>query len=92
MNDNRLCGPYEMKMTVHATDGGDQVAEIDISLGCGTPPTQEDIDQALKKAEGALADSNFRLMYKTEFFNAMMRARLGATDRYALPGSEDWDQ
>ena len=92
MNNNRLCGPYEITMKVHATDGNDQVATVEVSLGCGTPPTQADIDEGVKRAADALADSGFRLMNKIEFFNAMMRERLGATERYAVPGGEEWDQ
>jgi len=90
MKDNlKLKGPYETEITVHITDGNNE-GKITVGLSLATLPTQEDIDEALAKAKATAEDNGFRLMSKSEFFNTMMRERLGATERFSCPGGDEW--
>jgi hypothetical protein len=91
MSDTILKGPYEISVIVHVTDGDDANGAVTITATMGHLPTQEDIDDCLKKAENAVAEQGFRLMNKSEFFNQMMRERLGATEKFACPGGNEWD-
>ena len=84
-----LKGPYETNITVYVTDG-EREGEIEISLSMGTPPTQNDIDGCMKKAESAATTNGMRLMNKSEFFHAMLRKRTGSNERFAVPGGETW--
>jgi len=89
-NDNKLYGPYETSIVIHFTDE-DQNAAVTVNLTMGRVPTKEDIDEAIEKAVEGVPDG-FRLLNKDEFFNLMMRQRLGATENYACPGSREWDK
>lgn len=89
-DDIKLKGPYETEITVHITDGTNE-GKITIGLSLATPPTQKDIDEALAQAKATAEENDFRLMKKMEFFNVMMRERLGAKERFACPGGDEWD-
>lgn len=91
MSDTILKGPYEVSVIVHVTDGDETNGAVTISCTMGHPPTEKDIDDCVKKAEKAVSDQGFRLMNKSEFFNQMMRERLGATENFACPGGTKWD-
>lgn len=90
LNELKLKGPYETDILVSITDGKRE-GKITISLSLGEPPTQELIAECLASAKMTAEESGYRLMNKMEFFNAMMRERLGTTERFACPGSEEWD-
>lgn len=89
MSDHNLHGPYETEIRVHITDGTNE-GQITINLTMGNPPTKEEINECLSKAKETAEEAGFRLMTKPEFFNTMMRDRLGATERFACPGGDDW--
>lgn len=91
MENDKLKGPYEIEMHVHVTDGARTFGKISVNLKLADVPTQEDIDECLAMAKEKAEESGFRLMNKMEFFNLMMRERLGAREDFACPGSEDWD-
>lgn len=86
----KLKGPYTTEIIVYITDG-EREGKININLSMAEPPTQEDIDACLKKAEDAGKRVSLRLMNKREFFNAMMRERTGSHERFAVPGGDEWD-
>lgn len=90
MSDTKLKGPYETDVRVHITDG-EREGQITISLSLGEEPTLEQINECVEKAKATAAEAGFRLMTKPEFFNVMMRERLGATENFACPGNEEWD-
>lgn len=86
----KLEGPYETSIAVHITDG-EREGKITINLTLGTPPTRQEIAECVAKAKETAEENGFRLMSKMEFFNAMMRERLGATENFACPGGTEWD-
>lgn len=90
MSDTIFKGPYETQLIVHVTDG-ETVGALTMTLTMGNIPTQEDIDEAIQKAKEATEGQGFRLMNKMEFFNQMMKERLGATEQFACPGGNEWD-
>lgn len=91
MQDNeQLEGPYETEIIVHITDGKNE-GKITVGLSMATCPTQEDINDSINHAKLTAEESGYRLMTKTEFFNVMMRERLGATNRFACPNGDEWD-
>lgn len=90
-DERPLKGPYETEIAVHITNGTDN-GKIGVGLSMGHPPSQQDIDEAVEKAKETAEAAGFRLMNKHEFFNQMMRERLGATETFAAPGGREWDE
>jgi hypothetical protein len=87
----KLNGPYEIDIIAHITNG-EVAGEVTMSLSMGEPPTQSKIDECLERANGMVEEQGFRLMNKSEFFNAMMQKRLDVKGRFACPGTEEWDK
>lgn len=86
----KLKGPYETTISVHVTDG-ERAGTIDINLSLGEPPTQEHIDECIAKAKETAEENGMRLMNKEEFFHAILRAKTGSRERFAVPGGDEWD-
>jgi hypothetical protein len=85
-----LKGPYEIQLIAHVTNGEDE-GKVTINLAMADVPTEAAVQQALEQAKGAVEGQGFRLMNKTEFFNVMMHERFGTTEKFAVPGGNNWD-
>lgn len=89
----KLKGPYEILMKVHVTDGKCKKGSMTLDLILGDLPEQKDIEEALSMVAEEVKKHDLRLMTKAEFVNMMAKERLGATESYALPKSQqEWDK
>lgn len=91
--DLELRGPFEITLKVHLTDG-EQEASAEYSLPVSKFPTEQQIREALAQAEAATkkqVGDGWRLMNKREFFNVLMEKLTGSSERFAMPGGNDWD-
>lgn len=89
----KLCGPFELELKVHMTDG-DREAAVVCSMPMGQFPTEEVIRDLIAKSDAETkkqAGDDFRLMSKREFFDMIMRERTGTDMQFALPGGDEWD-
>jgi coenzyme F420-reducing hydrogenase gamma subunit len=87
----KLKGPYTILLEVRVTDG-ERTGKVTIDLPFGCPPTEEEINACVKQAEDTVKEQGFRLMTKTEFFNTVFQERTGATEKFAVPGGNEWDK
>lgn len=89
----KLYGPFEVEIIIYVTDG-DQIAKATYNLGKSKPPTSDNIQAALEKTETQIKEQmggNWHLCTKQEYFDEIMREATGTTERFALPGGDDWD-
>lgn len=87
----KLKGPYTTVMQVCITNG-ERTGKVTIDLPYGYPPTEEEINACVKQAEDTVKEQGFRLMTKVEFFNEVLRERTGTTEKFAVPGGNEWDK
>jgi len=86
----KMNAPIQIEMKVYAVEEDtEQQAVVAMSLPVGQYPTRSTLEAIFKKAEEALPDG-FRVMNKSEFFNAYLQEEYGATEKFATPGSRDF--
>ena len=86
--------PVNFEGQVYITNG-DQSAKVTYKMPRGVYPTKQSIDEAISAAiEEARQQvgEDWRLMTKREYFDELMEETTGTTQKFALPGGEDWDQ
>jgi len=86
----KMNAPIKLEMKVYAVeeDSGQQ-AIVTMSLPLGQYPTRTTLESIFKQAEDALPEG-FRVMNKSEFFNAYLQEEYGATEKFATPGSREF--
>lgn len=86
----KMNAPIKIEMKVYAVEEeSGQQAVVTMPLPLGQYPTRLTLEAIFKKAEGALPDG-FRVMDKSEFFNAYLQEEYGATEKFATPGSREF--
>ena len=91
----KLFGPFTPHLEVMCTDG-EQVAKVDYQMDRTLAPTVEGCREAAARCEAQLKEQmgdKWRLCTKREFFDALMHEITGASEQFAMPGSEtEWDE
>ena len=93
MDDQKMYGPWRVKLSIMVTDG-DQLAEAGWDGPVAQPITLDYIKHALKACEEQIKETlgeDWRLCTKEEFFNELVREKTGANMKFAPPGGPDWD-
>jgi len=86
----KMNAPIKMEMKVYAVEEeSGQQAILTMSLPLGQYPTRATLETIFKQAQDALPDG-FRVMDKSEFFNAYLQEEYGATEKFATPGPCDF--
>lgn len=86
----KMNAPIKIEMKVYAVEEeSGQQAIVTMSLPLGQYPTRSTLEAIFKKAQDALPDG-FRVMDKSEFFNAYLQEEYGATEKFATPGSREF--
>jgi uncharacterized NAD-dependent epimerase/dehydratase family protein len=86
----QMNAPIKIEMKVYAVEEeSGQQAIVTISLPLGQYPTRYTLETIFKQAKDALPNG-FRVMNKSEFFNAYLQEEYGATEKFATPGSRDF--
>lgn len=86
----KMNAPIKLEMKVYAVEiESGQQAIVTMSLPLGQYPTRSTLETIFKQAEGHLPDG-FRVMDKSEFFNAYLQEEYGATEKFATPGSREF--
>ena len=86
----KMNAPIKIEMKVYAVEEeSEQQAIVTMSLPLGQYPTRSTLEAIFKKAQDALPDG-FRVMDKSEFFNAYLQEEYGATEKFATPGSREF--
>lgn len=91
--DMKMHGPFEIDLKVHITDGK-QVGVLTWQMPAAKIPSRQDVKDALTTVEEGLSESvgdGWRLCSKREYFDNLMFEKTGSTQRFALPGGDDWD-
>lgn len=91
--DFELNGPFDVELKILVTDG-EQVAQATYSMPSGMFPTVDGIKAAMGEVESQVKKTighGFRLCTKREFFDNLIRERTGSPERFAMPGSDEWD-
>ncbi len=95
MSDKKLTlqGPveFEMQVSIIEDDEPERTGTVTIGMGKGKFPTEANQRARLEKFVKEEMPGGFRLMTKQEYFDMLMREITGSNERYALPGSKDWD-
>lgn len=82
--------PITFEMKVYATnDDQSQNAILTMNMPRGRYLTPEAIQGFVAQAESELPEG-YRLMTKSEFFNALLAQEYGASETFATPGSPDF--
>ena len=81
--------PITLEMKVYATNDEGTTAILTINLPRGRWLTPEQIKGFVKQAEDHLPDG-YTLMNKRDFFNALLQEMHPGSDRFAVPGSQDF--
>lgn len=82
--------PIKLEMKVYAIEKNtEQQAVVTMTLPLGSYPTRQTLETIFKQAEDALPDG-FRVMNKSEFFNAFLQEEYGASEKFATPGSREF--
>ena len=91
-------GPFEVEIKVHITNGEGVDGVATIGLGKGTYPTEGTIRAAVARLEREGMPEGFRLMNKREFWDSICPESYEEDEdgerhrvRFAMPGSEDFD-
>ena len=91
----KMNGPVVIEIKVLLTDGTQQV-EATYVCPAGMFPTadfiQHAMDAAMKQVQETLGNGNWRLANKREFWDFIMEENTGTDEKFALPGSEEWDK
>ena len=83
----KMNAPIQIEMKVYAVEEEtERQAIVTMSLPVGQYPTRSTFEAIFKKAEVALPEG-YRVMNKSEFFNAYLQEEYGATEKFATPGS-----
>ena len=85
----KMNAPIKLEMKVYAVNKDGQQAIVTMSLPLGQYPTRSTLEKIFKDAEGHLPD-DFRVMNKSEFFNAYLQEEYGTTEKFATPGSREF--
>ena len=86
----KMNAPIKIEMKVYAVEEeSGQQAVVTMSLPLGQYPTRTTLESIFKQAQDALPEG-FRVMDKSEFFNAYLQEEYGATEKFATPGSRDF--
>ena len=86
----KMNAPIKIEMKVYAVEEeSGQQAVVTMSLNLGQYPTRTTLESAFKQAQDALPEG-FRVMDKSEFFNAYLQEEYGATEKFATPGSHEF--
>lgn len=85
----KMNAPIKLEMKVYAVNKDGQQAIVTMSLPLGQYPTRSTLEKIFKDAEGHLPD-DFRVMKKSEFFNAYLQEEYGTTEKFATPGSREF--
>ena len=86
----QMNAPIKIEMKVYAVEEeSGQQAIVTMSLPLGQYPTRYTLETIFKQAKDALPNG-FRVMDKSEFFNAYLQEEYGATEKFATPGSRDF--
>lgn len=88
-----LYGPFDVEVKVYLTDG-DQVATATYAHGRSKFFGPEDMAGVIEKVVTQLndqMDGEWRACTKREYFDQLMRDMTGSSERFALPGGDDWD-
>ena len=82
--------PIKIEMKVYAVEvESGQQAVVTMSLPIGQYPTRTTLEAIFQQAVDALPEG-FRVMDKSEFFNAYLQEEYGATEKFATPGSYEF--
>lgn len=96
MSDFQLQVPVEFSGKIMLVHGDGEVAEITYGFPMGVIPTKKEVEkaiaEALEQAKEAMPERNFRLPSKREYFDYIMVEKTGTSQRFAMPGSETWDE
>ena len=86
----KMNAPIKIEMKVYAVEEeSGQQAVVTMSLPLGQYPTRTALESIFKQAQDALPEG-FRVMDKSEFFNAYLQEEYGATEKFATPGSREF--
>ena len=86
----KMNAPIELEMKVYAIEENtEQQAVLTMSLPLGQYPTRSTLEAIFKDAKEALPEG-FRVMNKSEFFNAYLQKEYGAREKFATPGASDF--
>ncbi|WP_180004810.1 MULTISPECIES: hypothetical protein [unclassified Acinetobacter] len=86
----KMNAPIKIEMKVYAVEEeSGQQAVLTTSLPLGRYPTRATLESIFKQAQDALPEG-FRVMDKSEFFNAYLQEEYGATEKFATPGSHEF--
>ena len=87
----KMNAPIKIEMKVYAVEEEEsgQQAVVTMSLPLGQYPTRTTLESIFKQAQDALPEG-FRVMNKSEFFNAYLQEEYGATEKFATPGSREF--
>ena len=82
--------PIMLEMKVYAVqkDSNNQ-AIVTMTLPVGQYPTRSTLEAIFEKAKNALPEE-YRVMNKSEFFNAYLQDEYGTTEKFATPGSREF--
>lgn len=90
----KMQGPVEVDLKVGIINEEDSGQEGVVTIGMGMAQFQSEaaLREAFTKFVNEEMPEGFRLMNKREYFNKMIRDLTGSRERFAIPGSLDWDQ
>ena len=78
----QMNAPIRLEMKVYAVDEDGTQAIVTMSLPLGQYPTREALKTIFEQAKESLPDE-FRVMDKSEFFNAFLQEEYGAKEKFA---------
>ena len=86
----KMNAPIKLEMKVYAVEEeSGQQAVVTMSLPLGQYPTRTTLESIFKQAEEALP-GGFRVMNKSEFFNAYLQEEYGVIEKFATQGSREF--
>ena len=88
----RMEGPIEIELKIAITNDDDETnGVVTIGMGMAHYPSRDEMKERLEKFSADEMPDGFRLMNKQEYFNSKIRELTGSRERFAVPGSQEWD-